>query len=122
MKYNKVKMPILCIALYASAGMLVLYTIWSASNSRSYISELVAMGQLTFKGNEYDIVNFYMSNSAQYALFAIILFTLGWITQKISLRKPESVYVDNKAASAGKVACNEDAEDDFEDWFQNNDH
>ncbi len=84
---DKRKTPVISIALYAIAGMLVLYTIWALNHSASYISELVGMGQLTFKGNEYDIVSFYMSSSAQYALFAVILFTLGWMMQNISSRK-----------------------------------
>ena len=92
------KMPILSIALYATAGILVLYTIWSVSHLASYISALISQRQLTAKGNEYEIVNFYMSNCTQYALFAIILFTLGWILHKISCRILLTTSVENPSS------------------------
>lgn len=116
---DKKKIPVLSIALYAIAGMLVLYTIWSVSHSASYISELIAMGQLTVKGNEYDIVNFYMSNSAQFALFAVIIFALGWMLQKNSSRRLISLHTESEEGSSGKESANRDNEDDFDDWFQN---
>lgn len=113
MNIGKRKIPFLSIGLYAIAGMLVFYTIWAVNNSRNYISELIAMGQLTFKGNEYDIVNFYMANGAQYAMFAVIVFSLGWMLQKItSGPKKENV------AASGDASSSEEDEDDFEDWFQ----
>jgi len=116
---DKKKIPVLSIMLYAVAGMLVLYTIWSVSHSASYISELIAMGQLTVKGNEYNIVNFYMSNSAQYGLFAIVIFALGWMLQKDSSRRLIRLHTESAEGSSGKESVNGDDEDDFDDWFQN---
>ena len=110
----------LSIALYVISGILVLYTIWSASHSVSYISELVTMGQLTVKGNEYDIVNFYMSNSAQYALFAVIIFALGWMLQRTSSRKVIRQKAKTIQDSSDGASKNLEEEDDFENWFQDN--
>ena len=45
--------------------------------SHGYISSMMEQNQISVSGSEYDIVNFYMSNSAQYVLFAVILGTLG---------------------------------------------
>ena len=50
--------------------------------SHGYISSMMEQNQISVSGSEYDIVNFYMSNSAQYVLFAVILGTLGWMSQK----------------------------------------
>ncbi len=121
MSDDKKKIPVLSIALYVIAGGLVLYTIWALNHSVRYISELVTMGQLTFKGNEYDIINFYMSNSAQYALFAVILFTLGWMMQNISSHKLISQNAKKNRPVSDEVSAKENDEDDFEDWFRNND-
>lgn len=117
---NKRKIPILSIVLYAIAGLLVIYTIWSVNRTASYISDMVAQGQLTVKGNEFDIVNFYMSNSAQYAIFAVILFTLGWILQKISTGRLGNPKTGNKEASSVQVTNSVEEEEDFQTWFQNN--
>jgi len=42
------------------------------------------MQQLVFKGSEFEIVSFYMQNIAQYFLFGVVLFGLGWILQNQS--------------------------------------
>ena len=118
---NKGKIPILSIALYIISGMLVLYTVWALSHSIGYTSELVAMGQLTFKGNEYDILSFYMSSSGQYALFMIIIFSLGWMLQKISSGTSRNHDAQNQVTISEEISSNGTNEDDFEDWFQNSD-
>lgn len=91
---TKRRVPILSIVLYALAGLLVLYTIWALSESIGYINDAVAAGQLVVKGNGYTIINFYMSNCSQYAVFAVILFTLGWILQYFSRCKYEKSDCD----------------------------
>lgn len=42
---RKKKIPILSMVLYALAGLLMLYTAWSASHSFGYISEMIAINQ-----------------------------------------------------------------------------
>jgi hypothetical protein len=79
---NKRKVPILSIVLYVVAGLLLFYTSWGVFHSHKYISEMIKQNQIVVRENVYDITNFYMSNSAQYVLFAVIIFTLGWILQK----------------------------------------
>jgi len=77
--FNK-KLPIISIVLYVLAGILAIYTIWSIVSIQAYI----ALQQVPFSGNEYSIISFYMSGSGQYAIFAVILFALGWFLQKFS--------------------------------------
>jgi len=76
---DKKKLPILSTVLYVIAGLLVVYSIWAAVYSANYISTMMKQGQLVFSGNEFEIVSFYMSNVAQYVVFAITLFVLGRI-------------------------------------------
>jgi hypothetical protein len=88
---QKKKLPILSTVLYVIAGLLVAYSIWSVTYSVNYISTMIAQGQLVFSGNEFEIVSFYMSNTAQYVLFAIVLFVLGRITQLFSFEEEEEL-------------------------------
>lgn len=111
---NKKRIPIFSIILYVVAGLLVLYTAWTLVHSIEYISAMIAQGQLVVGGNEYDIINFYMSNCAQYLLFAIIIFVLGWILQKNSYGKASSACAEVQASLPEGKADG----DDFKDWLK----
>jgi hypothetical protein len=86
---DKKKLPILSTVLYVIAGLLVVYSIWAAVYSADYISTMMQQGQLAFSGNEFEIISFYMSNIAQYVLFAITLFVLGRILLYFSFIEEE---------------------------------
>ncbi|SDZ08346.1 hypothetical protein SAMN05421736_10613 [Evansella caseinilytica] len=124
---NKRKIPVISIALYALAGLLVLYASWALYHSHSYISEMMELNQIMFSGNEFDIVNFYMTNSAQYVVFAVMLFTLGWMLQKNTAGTAGNFDNRSKGKANGKSALPytvgdaEAGDEDFEEWFQNND-
>lgn len=119
---RKKKIPILSMVLYALAGLLMFYTAWSAFHSYGYISEMIAMNQLVASENRYEIVSFFMTSCAQYMLFAVILFTLGWLLHKnSSVHAGNSIRSSDQAASSREIRNNESDEDDFETWFQNND-
>ena len=88
---GKKKLPVLCTVLYVISGLLVVYSIWSVVYSANYISTMMQQGQLVFSGNEFEIVSFYMSNTAQYVLFAIVLFVLGRILLHFSIDEEEDL-------------------------------
>ncbi|PKO04698.1 MAG: hypothetical protein CVU41_15975 [Chloroflexi bacterium HGW-Chloroflexi-3] len=92
---DKNKLPILSTVLYVIAGLLIVYSIWAASYSANYISTMMEQGQLVFSGNEFEIVSFYMSNVAQYVLFAITLFVLGRIVLYFSFIEEEEELVES---------------------------
>ncbi|SNS93362.1 hypothetical protein SAMN05446037_102833 [Anaerovirgula multivorans] len=109
------KVPALSTILYILAGLLALYTLWAAFYSFDYISKMIAQNQLVIRGNEFEIVNFHMSNFAQYLLFAVILFTLGRILQ---MNLFGTVNTGNQVVSSEEISDDATDEDDFEDWFQ----
>ncbi|MBW9146051.1 hypothetical protein KTC92_09675 [Clostridium sp. CM027] len=84
---------------------------------------MIAQGKLELKGNEYDIVNFYMANCAQYVLFAVIIFTLGWILQKNSSDTETKLNVENQVTpSPSNISKDDEIKDeDFKDWLKDND-
>lgn len=96
---EKNKLPILSTVLYVIAGLLVVYSIWAASYSANYISTMMQQGQLVFSGNEFEIVSFYMSNVAQYVLFAITLFVLGRIVLYFSFIEEEEESIESVEVS-----------------------
>jgi len=78
------KVPAISIVFYVIAGLLVLYAVWSTVFSYNYLAPIFAQGQLVFKGSEYEVISFYMSNLAQPLFFAIVVFGLGWIIQVVT--------------------------------------
>jgi hypothetical protein len=46
-------------------------------------------------GYEFEIASFYMSNVAQYVVFAAILFGIGWAVQKIEVLRTECFELDD---------------------------
>lgn len=119
---NKKKIHVLSIILYVLAGLLTLYAAWAAVESHGYISSMMEQNQISVSGSEYDIVNFYMANSAQYVLFAVILGTLGWMLQRNASGLASHVAFARQ--QAGSTSSNdrsvESDGEDFEEWFRNN--
>jgi hypothetical protein len=67
--------------LYVLAVLLLAYSVWAAIYSSQIVSQAIDMGQLLVSGSEFEILSFYMSNVAQYFLFAVVLFVLGYMLQ-----------------------------------------
>ena len=119
---SKKKIHVFSIILYVLAGLLTLYAAWAAVESHGYISSMVEQNQISVSGSEYDIVNFYMANSAQYVLFAVILGTLGWMQQKNAPGQASQVTFERPQAgpSSFQERRNDADGEDFEEWFRNN--
>jgi len=106
--FNK-KLPVISFVLYVIAGILALFTIWSFLNIHSYI----ASQQVSFSGNEYSIISYYMTSAGQYLIFAIILFSLGWILQKFSpVTVKETPELENLSTFDFETAEDETVEDE----------
>jgi uncharacterized membrane protein YdbT with pleckstrin-like domain len=109
------KDKVISLMLFALAGMLFAYTIWAFVNCYQYIADAIAAGQLATKGNEYDIMNFYMSSCAQYLVFAVLVFAMGWLIH----RRPSTVSKkqSSRAGYGDRVAQDKD-EEDLDEWFE----
>jgi hypothetical protein len=100
------------IVLYVFAGLLAVYAIWSFAYCADIISQAKAAGQLAANGNEYDIASFYMSNCAQYFVFALLLTATGFLLHK---KQPATGVVENApSASSEKSNANDD---ELDEWF-----
>ncbi|HDR5039300.1 TPA: hypothetical protein QCR75_005764 [Bacillus anthracis] len=102
---------IFSIILFVLSGLLTAYSIWAFIHCHNYISGAIDSGHLVASGNEFDIANFYMSNSLQYILFAVLIFTAGWM-----LRKPSTYIKEIKAESSLVIQKNDD--ENLDEWFE----
>jgi hypothetical protein len=84
---EKRKFPVVSIIFYVLAFILLAYAIWAAIYSIDYVSQAIEQNQLVVEGFEFEIASFYMTNVAQYVVFAAILFGIGWILQKMAPSK-----------------------------------
>ena len=89
------KIPVVSIIFYVLAAILLAYSIWALSFSINYVSTAVAQNQLIIDGYEFEVASFYMSNVAQYVVFAAILFGIGWVVQKVESLKAECLELDD---------------------------
>lgn len=71
------------IIMYCLSVLLAIYGIYVFINCTEYIYTMLSTKQLTVTGNEYTIINYYMSNFSQYIIFAILLASMGFVIQKI---------------------------------------
>lgn len=72
------------ILFYVAAVFFLLYSIYAGWYSHNYISDLITKKQLTFKGNEFTILSYYMTNTGNYLFYALISFGMGGL---LSLKK-----------------------------------
>ncbi len=111
------KFSVVSITLFVFAGLFALYTIWAASQAVKYVSDMVAANQLVIKGSEFEVANFFMSNFAQYAFFAIALFALGRIVRVVSAGSDAE---EDEAAAYDEIADEDTDAADLEESEQNN--
>jgi hypothetical protein len=98
--------PVFSKILYVLAALLGIYTLWAAYFHYNSISNMVNIGQVTISGNEFELVSYLMANIAQYAIFAVILLSLGIVLQN----KPsdEFEYVDEEDLEDEDFAADEE--------------
>jgi hypothetical protein len=113
--------PFFSIVLYVLSGLLLIYTVWAVRQSIGYITDMIRQGQLSPEGNEYNIINFYMSSCSQYAIFSVILFSLGRLLQKLSAVCPGvgTTSAQYKSSEMRDSFDNDDFEDNVDNYIEN---
>jgi hypothetical protein len=107
---SKARFPIVSVVLYVLAALMAFYTAWAARNSIQIVSDAVAQNQLVVSGSEFEVASFFMSNFAQYGLYAVILFSLGWIVQNQA-----SYLFGDRVVTSEEMLDDDDYEDDEEE-------
>ena len=70
------------IVLYAAAALLFMFAVWATISCGGIIAEAIEYGQLRASGDEFTIVNFYLTNGSQFFVFSLIVAALGMILHK----------------------------------------
>lgn len=109
---GKRNIPIFSIVLYSLSALLAVFASWGFIHSYRYISGAKAAGQLVTSGNEFDIASFYMSNSIQYVIFAVLLFSTGWLS-----RRPLTLALQEPPSGALPIRRKEEDEK-LDEWFE----
>jgi hypothetical protein len=107
---KKISQIIPGIILFAFAGLLFIYALWSFAHCTDIISQAKAAGQLAAKGNEYDIASFYMGNCGEYFAFALLLAAAGILMQG-------KHHTTNRPGVANRSHKNEAADAELDEWF-----
>jgi len=82
---NRAVQLIPSVILYIAAGLVAAFAIWAYTHSADIVSQAREAGQLAASGNGYDITSFYMANSGQYFIFALLLAAAGLVLQRKQL-------------------------------------
>jgi hypothetical protein len=93
---RKNKVPVVSIILYVIALIMFAYAIWAGIYSAGIVAEAVSLQQLVISGNEFEVISYYMTNVAQSALFAVVLFALGFILQTIKSQMPVEAVMEEE--------------------------
>lgn len=107
---SKRHLPIFSIAMYALSVLLAAYAAWAFIHCWRDIAEATAAGQLAVRGNEFEIASFYMANSLQYAVWAALLFSAGWVA-----RRPPALV---RPAPTGLSPVSRKEDEEFDKWFE----
>jgi nucleoside permease NupC len=104
---KKLQQIIACTILYLTASLLTIFAIWSYTHSMDIVSQAKESGQII---DNYSIISFYMGNSAQYFVYALILAAIGLILQK------KQILPSNTVVPANHSTSNNDNE--LDEWFE----
>jgi len=98
------------IILYIAAGLVAAFALWAYTHSADIVSQAREVGQLAVSGNEYDIASFYMANSGQYFIYALVLAAAGLMLQRKHLAPASPV-------SSAELRSKETYDRELDEWF-----
>jgi hypothetical protein len=98
------------IILYIAAGLVAAFALWAYTHSADIVSQAREAGQLAVSGNEYDIASFYMANSGQYFIYALVLAAAGLILQRKYLAPASPVL-------SAELRNKEVYDKELDEWF-----
>ena len=85
------KKAILPILLYVVAAIIAIYSIFTIYTSYTYISSLATAGSIVIKDQLADVINYYVSASIPYVFYAIVVWAIGYIINKLNSLSPSII-------------------------------
>jgi|GEM_PF-2221409 len=81
------KVSYLSVILFLIAAWFTIFFFWNFIEYNNYVGNIIRAGNITFRGNEYEVISYYMSSCAPYAFYALTTGVLGWVLVKLRSRK-----------------------------------
>ncbi len=91
------KKAIIPIVLYVVAALIAVYSIFTIYTSHTYISSLVAAGSIVIKDQMKDVISYYVSTSMPYVFYAIVVWAIGYIINRLNNLNPTTNNEDVKS-------------------------
>ena len=88
---KKNKIATLPIVLYVVAAIIAAYSIFTIYTSYTYISSLVTAGTIVIKDQLADVISYYVSTSMPYIFYAIVIWAIGYIINKLNNLRPSTI-------------------------------
>ena len=79
MNNNKFKISVFSICMYVFAALLVIYFIYLLVDTKQFISDAVAAGQVSLENDMSDIVRHYITTCGTYFIYAVVFVAFGYI-------------------------------------------
>jgi len=92
------------VIFYIISAWFMIFFFWHFIENNNYVSGIINAGNMTFRGNEFEIVGFYMNNCAPYLFYALVTGVLGWILMKMKHHRFSKVH----ETSVVNCDCGED--------------
>ncbi|WP_434799660.1 hypothetical protein [Terrisporobacter vanillatitrophus] len=97
------KKAIIPIVLYVVAALIVVYSIFTIYTSYTYISNLVATGSIVIKNQLSDVISYYVSTSMPYVFYAIVVWAIGYIINKLNNLSPSTINKEDDKSEEEKI-------------------
>lgn len=90
------KKDILPRVLYVVAAIIAIYSIFTIYTSYTYVSGLVTTGNIVIKDQLVDVISYYVNTSIPYVFYAIVVWAIGYIINKLNNLSPSIVNKEEK--------------------------
>jgi hypothetical protein len=118
----KSRNSILALILFIFAGLFTVYAIWTFATYNDEISNAITEGSLVFKGNEYQVINYYVAACEKYVFYALILTAVGFfLLGKPNISDSETLDESYKDGVQKLIETEEDIRDTdaiLDDWLE----
>lgn len=97
---------IISIVLYVVAIVFLIFAVWSGIESGKYISEGLAMGQIDFGAETFNVISYVFSSFANHLASALLMIGVGRCLQLLSIKQFEAI--DEEVESTTEKAPKEE--------------
>jgi len=86
--------------LFVISAWFTIFFFWNFIESNEHVRGVLGTGNMTFRGNEFEVVNYYMAHSAPYAFYALMTGIMGWVIIRLRHRRlTEIINITNRIES-----------------------